>query len=311
MSIKIDIISGFLGVGKTTFLNKILSTQKEKTVVIENEFGDVGIDGIILEKGIPVKEIASGCICCGLVGEFQDTIETIAENFKPETIVIEPSGVGRPGDIVKVCESISKNKNIDLEVRRIITIVDVLGYEESIDSFGLFYREQIQSANVILLSYLNEVDEAEKARVINLIREENKKTVIIEDDWYNFDGKHLDYILEAVKIVKVSDLDSKKTKLESFLTNYIFTSLSLTDVGIIKENQLKNLAEKLDKGVFGKVLRAKGILEIEDGSYVHFNYTPFHFEYTKASSKESKAVFIGSNLDKEGINNFLLKNKYN
>lgn len=310
MGVKIDIISGFLGVGKTTFLNKILSTQTEKTVVIENEFGDVGIDANVLQGEVPVREIASGCICCGLVGEFQDAIESIVESFKPESIIIEPSGIGRPGDIMKVCEVLSKDKNIDLEVRRIITIVDVLGFEDSIDSFGFFYREQIQSANIIFLSYLREVDKLEKDKIINMIKKENSNAVIIEDDWYDFDGRHLKDILELTNTIDTKCLEKKKS-LDVFSTNYIFTSLSLTYINSIEENRLKEIVKQLDREEFGKVLRAKGIIKISDGDYIYFNYTPYHFEYQKTLEKESKAVFIGCNLNKEELKKAFSKGMYN
>ena len=129
----IEIISGFLGAGKTTFLNKYLPALSGKTVVIENEFGEIGLEGDLIRTDVPVREIYAGCICCSLSADFRNGIREIAEQFHPDRIVIEPSGVGRLSDIIKVCEKVRDKDGIDIRIRRKIVVLDGGSYEEYID----------------------------------------------------------------------------------------------------------------------------------------------------------------------------------
>ena len=141
MKTKIDIISGFLGAGKTTLIKKLLEEKlhSEKLVIIENEFGEIGIDGSLLKKSnVKIKEINSGCICCTLVGEFEKAIEEVVTKYKPDRIIIEPSGVGKLSDIIKACDT-PKLKNL-ITINMIITVVDVIKYELYIDNFGEFFE---------------------------------------------------------------------------------------------------------------------------------------------------------------------------
>ena len=154
---EIQIVSGFLGAGKTTFLNKYLSLLGGNTVVIENEFGDVGLDGELIQGDLPVKELYAGCICCSLALDFQKGIKELAEQFHPDRIVIEPSGVGRLTDVVKACGRAKEKEGIDLRITKFIVILDITEFEDYIDGFGAFYLDQIQNAGLILLSHLEQV----------------------------------------------------------------------------------------------------------------------------------------------------------
>ena len=180
---EVQIVSGFLGAGKTTFLNKYLPLLKGKTVVIENEFGDVGLDGELIQEDLPVKELYAGCICCSLALDFQKGIKELAEQFHPDRIVIEPSGVGRLTDVVKACDRAREKEGIDLRITKLIVILDITEFEDYIDGFGAFYLDQIQNAGLILLSNLEQVSKEEKNRLISEIREVNPDAVIYEDDW--------------------------------------------------------------------------------------------------------------------------------
>ena len=127
---EVQIVSGFLGAGKTTFLNKYLPLLKGKTVVIENEFGDVGLDGELIQGDIPVKELYAGCICCSLALDFQKGIKELTEQFHPDRIVIEPSGVGRLTDVVKACDRAREKEGIDLRITKLIVISDITEFED-------------------------------------------------------------------------------------------------------------------------------------------------------------------------------------
>ena len=133
---EIQVISGFLGAGKTTFLNQYLPVLKGKTVVIENEFGDVGLDGELIQEDVPVREIYAGCICCSLALDFRKGIKELKEQFSPDQLVIEPSGVGRLSDIVQACNKAREKEGIDLTITKLITIVDIKSFEEYREDFG-------------------------------------------------------------------------------------------------------------------------------------------------------------------------------
>ena len=147
---EVQVVSGFLGAGKTTFLNHYLPALAGKTVLIENEFGEVGLDGELIQEDIPVREIYAGCICCSLAIDFRQGIKEIAEKFSPDQIVIEPSGVGRLSDIVKACQKAREKEGIDLTITKLIAMVDVKSFEEYREDFGDFYLDQIQHAGLIL-----------------------------------------------------------------------------------------------------------------------------------------------------------------
>lgn len=151
--VKIDIISGFLGAGKTTLIKKLLTEKlrNEKLVIIENEFGEIGIDGSILKSSnVEVREINSGCICCTLVGDFGKAIEEVILKYKPDRIIIEPSGVGKLSDVIKACET--PNLKEVLTINMLIAVVDALKYQIYISNFGEFFENQIKHAKTIVLS---------------------------------------------------------------------------------------------------------------------------------------------------------------
>ena len=176
---KIDIISGFLGAGKTTLIKRLLEAIKgEQVVLIENEFGEIGIDGVFLkEAGIQIKEMNSGCICCSLVGDFASSLKEILSTYKPDRVIIEPSGVGKLSDVMKAVADVEKDLNV--ESNSSVTVVDVKKCKMYMKNFGEFFNNQIEYANTIILSRTDVADEKTINKAIELIREVNKEATIV------------------------------------------------------------------------------------------------------------------------------------
>ncbi len=176
---KIDIISGFLGAGKTTFIKEVLNVIKnEKVVLIENEFGEIGIDGGFLkESGIEIKEMNSGCICCSLVGDFSSSLREILSKYKPDRVIIEPSGVGKLSDVKKAVKNIEDELNV--RSNNSITVVDVKKCKMYMKNFGEFFNNQIDNANIIILSRVDIADKKDIDKTIELIRQINKNATIV------------------------------------------------------------------------------------------------------------------------------------
>lgn len=177
---KIDIISGFLGAGKTTLIKKLLSEALvgEKVVLIENEFGEIGIDGGFLkESGIEIREMNSGCICCSLVGDFSTSLKEVIDMYHPERILIEPSGVGKLSDVIKAVEGVKDSADIELE--SCTTVVDVNKCKMYLRNFGEFYQDQAASAGAIILSRTDTADEGKAQEAVELLRTINQKAVIV------------------------------------------------------------------------------------------------------------------------------------
>lgn len=180
---EIQIVSGFMGAGKTTFLNQYMPALEGKTIVIQNELGEIRLDAKRVDKDIPVCEITAGCICCEMALAFQEEIAEIAQKYHPDRILIEPSGIGRLSDVMKACLRARDKNNIDLKVTKIITIVDLSCFEDDLESLGLMYQEQIQRARLLLVSHTEELSKEEKKRLLEKLREENPWAVIYKDDF--------------------------------------------------------------------------------------------------------------------------------
>ncbi len=182
--IKTDVISGFLGAGKTTFIRKMIEEafKGEKIVLIENEFGDVGIDGGFLkDAGIEITEMNSGCICCTLVGDFDRNLKDVAERFHPDRIIIEPSGVGKLSDVTASIVNVSKEH--PMEINALVTVVNAKKAAKQMKAFGEFFNNQIEFANTIVLSRTQEMDEKKLSDCVALIKEKNPKAAIVTTPW--------------------------------------------------------------------------------------------------------------------------------
>ena len=184
----IDIFSGFLGAGKTTLIRKLIEEayKGEKIVLIENEFGEIGIDGGFLkDAGIEINEMNSGCICCTLVGDFSKAIEKVIDEFKPDRILIEPSGVGKLSDVILAVKNLKDDR---IHLNSFTTIVDGIRYEMYAKNFGEFYNNQVEHANTVIISHAQELDAEQIDSAVNKIRELNKEAPVITTDWDELDG---------------------------------------------------------------------------------------------------------------------------
>ena len=202
---KIDIISGFLGAGKTTLIKKLLKEafQDEQVVLIENEFGEIGIDGGFLkEAGIEIREMNSGCICCSLVGDFGASLKEVIDKYHPDRILIEPSGVGKLSDVIKAVQGVQGD--VDIVLNSYTTVVDAKKCKMYMRNFGEFFNNQIEHAGTIILSRTQNVSEAKLKTDIELIRSLNKDAHIITTPWDDIDGKQ---ILDAMENVTNLELE--------------------------------------------------------------------------------------------------------
>ncbi len=194
---KIDVFSGFLGAGKTTLIKKLLKEALDgsKTVLIENEFGEIGIDGGFLkESGIEIKEMNSGCICCSLVGDFGTSLKEVISTYAPERILIEPSGVGKLSDVLKAVENVAAD--LDVQINSAVAVVDASKAKMYIKNFGEFFVNQIQFAGTVILSRTDKVTGAKLEECVQMIREHNSKATIITTPLDQLDGKN---ILETIE----------------------------------------------------------------------------------------------------------------
>ena len=197
---KIDIFSGFLGAGKTTLIGKLLkeALADTKVVLIENEFGEIGIDGGFLqESGIEIKEMNSGCICCSLVGDFGTSLKEVLDTYAPERILIEPSGVGKLSDVMKAVQGAMADRDVTLSSA--VAVVDACKCKMYIKNFGEFFVNQIAHAGTIVLSRTDKISEEKLAACVALIREHNEKATIITTPWDSLDGKDILETIEGAK----------------------------------------------------------------------------------------------------------------
>ena len=201
---KIDIISGFLGAGKTTLIKKLLAEayQGEKLVLIENEFGEISIDGGFLkESGVQISEMSSGCICCSLVGDFNKALKDVAEQFHPDRILIEPSGVGKLSDVIVAVENTAAEAP-ELKLNSFVTVADASKVKVYMKNFGEFYNNQIESAGTIVLSRTQKLSREKLEAAAAMLREKNPDAAILTTPWDQLDGRT---ILSAIEKVSLAE----------------------------------------------------------------------------------------------------------
>ena len=200
---KIDIISGFLGAGKTTLIKKLIKEvyTNEKIVLIENEFGEIGIDGTFLQdSGVTINEMNSGCICCSLVGDFETSLKEVLDTYHPDRIIIEPSGVGKLSDVIK---AVSKVNSVELELENFITVVDAKKCRMYTKNFGEFYNNQVEAASLIVLSRTQDLLEFQLNECLDILKELNDHSPIITTPWDKLNGKD---IIDACHVDLASEL---------------------------------------------------------------------------------------------------------
>ena len=208
---KIDIISGFLGAGKTTLIKKLIEQafKGEKLVLIENEFGEIGIDGGFLkDAGVQITEMNSGCICCSLVGDFGTALKQVITDYTPDRIIIEPSGVGKLSDVIKAVKDVSGN--LDVELDSYTTVADVSKVKIYMKNFGEFFNNQIESANTIILSRTQTTTQDKIEKAVAMIREKNDHATFITTPWDEIDGAAIREAMQNYKSLEETMMDEAK-----------------------------------------------------------------------------------------------------
>ena len=377
---KIDVVSGFLGAGKTTLIKKLLAEalNGSKTVLIENEFGEIGIDGGFLkESGIEIKEMNSGCICCSLVGDFGTSLKEVVSTYAPERILIEPSGVGKLSDVLKAVENVAKD--LDVQVNSAVAVVDAMKCKMYVKNFGEFFINQIEYAGTIILSRTDKASQEKVNECVALIREHNQKATIITTPLASLDGKTVLDTIEGAD--KLEDLlqemlekaheehehhhhhddedeececghhhhhhdddeeehehhhhhhDDDEEEHEHHYHHHddeehhehgpectcgchdhdhehhhhhhadeVFTSWGMETPNVYSKAEIEKILNALDSGEYGVILRAKGMVPAEDGTWIYYDYVPQEQDVRNGKPEVTgKICVIGAQLNEEKL----------
>jgi G3E family GTPase len=320
MKVKVDIFSGFLGAGKTTLIKKLLEEKAlgHNVAIIENEFGKVGIDGSILRNSsIKLKEINSGCICCSVSGDFSSAIKEVIDNYKPSKIIIEPTGVSKLSEIINICKSKELRELIDIDM--IATVIDPLNFHMYIKNFSEFYKNQIISADSIILSRTQKLDNASVTRVVAEIRKLNEKASVVTTPWDVLDGNKIvdmsknDKNINSLKKINLVKKPANSANIQSQVrsnhsANETFQTFGVQTPKVFSEVNLKNILKKLSSdNAYGTVLRAKGIVQVSGKGWVQFDHVPGEVQFKNiAPDCTGRICVIGSNLNKVNLEKLFL-----
>ena len=320
---KVDIISGFLGAGKTTFIKLLLENvfAGEKLVLIENEFGEIGIDGGFLkDAGIEITEMNSGCICCTLVGDFSKALRKVIEEYHPDRVLIEPSGVGKLSDVSKAIEHVKKEADIEIEGR--ITIVDGKKAKMYLKNFGEFFKNQVAYANTIVVSRTQMMEDHSIEECVKMLREENKEASIISTSWDKLSKEAIEHALspdtqlEGIFEEEKCPVCSHEHHHEGACgcghehhhhhhhhADEIFTSWGQETAHKYTEGELDFLLKALSETEgYGTILRAKGIVEMENGAWKQFDLVPQEYEVREsAADYTGRLCVIGTDLKEDEL----------
>lgn len=320
---KVDIISGFLGAGKTTFIKLLIENvfAGEKLVLIENEFGEIGIDGGFLkDAGIEITEMNSGCICCTLVGDFSKALRKVIEEYHPDRVLIEPSGVGKLSDVSKAIEHVKKEADIEIEGR--ITIVDGKKAKLYLKNFGEFFKDQVAYANTIVVSRTQMMEDHSIEECVKMLREENKEASIISTSWDKLSKEAIEHALSPD--TQLEDIfEEEKCPVCSHEHHHegacgcghehhhhhhhhadeIFTSWGQETAHKYTEEELDFLLKALSETEgYGTILRAKGIVEMENGAWKQFDLVPQEYEVREsAADYTGRLCVIGTDLKEDEL----------
>ncbi len=342
---KIDIISGFLGAGKTTLIKKLLAEAfpGEKLVLIENEFGEISIDGGFLKQsGVQISEMSSGCICCSLVGDFNQALKDVHGQFQPDRILIEPSGVGKLSDVIVAVENTVRDVP-DMKLNSFVTVADASKVKVYMKNFGEFYNNQIESAGTVILSRTQNVSREKLEAGVALLREKNPDAAILTTPWDQLDGKT---ILSAMEKVSLADelLEKMRAEHEAEEAEHhhhdhdhaehhhhhdhddhdhdhehhdhdhdhehhhhhhhadeVFTSWGRETPKTFTQEELEDILAALDSGKYGKILRAKGIVDGGAG-WLEFDFVPEEHEVRPGRPDYTgRLCVIGSELKEDAL----------
>ena len=334
---KIDIFSGFLGAGKTTLIKKLIAEAYtgEQIVLIENEFGEIGIDGGFLqEAGINITEMNSGCICCSLVGDFGKALRQVLETYHPDRILIEPSGVGKLSDVIRAVQ--------DLGIQEVVlngftTVVDAAKAKMYMKNFGEFFNNQVEHASAIILSRTAGMEQKKLDACVALLREKNSAATIVTTPWDELNGKQLLAAMErrdtlAAALEELAEEQEHEHHHhheddcdcgchehehhhhhgdgcgcgchdhEHHHADEVFTSWGRETAHSYEKSELSAALQALDTGDYGQVLRAKGIVAGTDGRWLHFDYVPGEVEVRNGpAGVTGRLCVIGAELKEEAL----------
>ena len=292
---KILLVSGFLGAGKTTFIKELAKNINLEFVVLENEYADIGVDKDFLdEKNLNVWEMSEGCICCSMKGDFKSSIKRIYSEINPEYLAVEPTGVGMLSSII---ENIREINNNDIEILSPITLIDITSFSEYLETFNNFFTDNLKNTGKVILTKLENSNYFEIENIKNEILKINNNLEIITDDYRNFPKEWFADLLNKSIDNKIID------KNFSLKTHINLRTFSKENVNLKTMDELGLLLNRLVNGDFGKIYRAKGIVKI-DGYWGKFNLVYKNFEMEPISdAKTTKIVIIGNNLDIENLKN--------
>ena len=290
---KILLVSGFLGAGKTTFIKEMAKNINLEFVVLENEYADIGIDGDFLdEKNLNVWEMSEGCICCSMKGDFKSSIKKIYFEINPEYLVIEPTGVGMLSSII---ENIREINNNDIEILSPLTLIDITSFNEYLETFNNFFIDNLKNTGKVILTKLENYNPFDIENIKNKISKINNNLEIITDDYRTFPKEWFREILNKSIDNKIID------KNFSLKTHINLRTFSKENINLKTMDELGLLLNRLVNGDFGKIYRAKGIVKV-DGYWGKFNLVYKNFEMEPITdAKGTKIVIIGNNLDIDNL----------
>ena len=337
---KITIFSGFLGAGKTTLIKKLIQEgyKGEKLVLIENEFGQIGIDGGFLQDaGVEITEMNSGCICCSLVGDFGKALEKVLADYAPDRILIEPSGVGKLSDVIRAVQNINAH---DVELDGFTTVVDAKKYKMYMKNFGEFFDNQITYASCLILSHTSGLSQDKLDECVKSLREKNPAAPIVTTEWDELTGKQL---VDAMTQKNTLDDELKELLEEAAHHDHhhhdhdhdehehhhdhgpdctcgchdhdhdhehhhhhadeVFTSWGRETTRTYTMDEIQSALEALgNEEKYGMILRAKGIVAGADGQWIHYDYVPGVPDVrTGCAGTIGRLCVIGSKINEEAI----------
>lgn len=325
---RIDIISGFLGAGKTTLIKKLLgdALKGQQVVLIENEFGEIGIDGGFLkDAGIEIREMNSGCICCSLVGDFGAALKDVITKYHPDRIIIEPSGVGKLSDVIKAVDGVEKEAGVALNSAT--TVVDVMKCKMYLRNFGEFFENQVKSAGTIILSRTDKADTEKVEAAVKMLRELNPEAHIITTPVEVLGGKKVLDTMEGA-IINLAQVEEEEhhhhhhdhdecccghdhddecgcghDHHHHHHADEVFTSWGQETVKTFTKEQIEGILKKLSEDTaYGMVLRAKGMVAGADGQWIYFDMVPEEYEVRDGAPEfTGRICVIGSKLAEDKL----------